>query len=336
MKIKFIFLIFFLPLVAKTQQSFDFSDTAVERRIRADLYYLASDSLKGREAGTYNEIKARDYIVQKFKEIGLASIMPDNSYVQEFSFREEYYGFGNSEKSDTNKKKAFNVVGYIDNNAPTTVVIGGHYDHLGIKYSDDGQRKVYYGADDNASGTVGVIEIARYLKQYGKKNNNYIICAFSAEEKGLYGSENFVDSPLFDATKVNYMLDLDMVGRLGSFGDVLYVNGIASSRMWRKLLRNNKPSDFFIKKVPDGMDGSDDYPFYKSEIPVLFFITGLHKEYHTPLDTPDKINYPGEVEIIKYAELLIDKLDSMGKIKYKTVTSLQTIRSYMMYAKMYF
>jgi Zn-dependent M28 family amino/carboxypeptidase len=334
MKVKNIIFILLLPFVARSQQGFDFSDTAVERRIRSDLYFLASDSLKGREAGTENAVLARDYIIRKFKEIGLAPLMPGDSYIQEFTFHEEYYGSGDS-KLDTSNKKAYNVVGFINNNAPTTVVIGGHYDHLGIKYTDDGKREIYYGADDNASGTVGTIEIARYLKQNGKKNNNYIICAFSAEEEGLFGSGNFVKSPLFDASKINYMLDLDMVGRLGCFGNVLYVNGIASSRMWRKLLRNNKPTEFSIKKVPDGMDGSDDYPFYKKGIPVLFFITGLHKEYHTPLDTPDKINYPGEVEIIKYAELLIDKLDPAGRIKYKTVTTWQTVRSYMLYAKMF-
>jgi Iap family predicted aminopeptidase len=328
MKIRILLLILVLPFFSKSQMVFDFSDTAVEHRIKKDLYMLASNSFQGREAGTANEIKARDYIIERFKEIGLLSLMPDSSYIQKFTFYED--------ENDSSSLNGYNVIGFINNGAQNTVVIGAHYDHLGIKNnSKTNTLDIYSGADDNASGTVGLIEIARFLKVYGKKNNNYIICAYSAEEEGLYGSEHFVNSKLFSQYDINYMLDLDMIGRLGAFGNVLYVNGVASSRTWKKLLRKNKPEDFYIQNVPAGMDGSDDYPFYQHNIPVLFFITGLHKEYHTPKDTPDKVNYSGETEIIKYAELLIDKLDSMGKIKFKSVTAMQKLRSYIIYAKMF-
>jgi Zn-dependent M28 family amino/carboxypeptidase len=328
MKIRILLLILVLPFISKSQKVFDFSDTAVEHRIKKDLYILASDSFKGREAGTVNEIKARNYIIERFKEIGLTSIVPDSSFIQEFAFYDL--------ERDSSVSKAFNVIGFINNGAKNTVVIGAHYDHLGTEKNQNANTPdIYYGADDNASGTVGVIEIARYLKANGSKNNNYIICTYSAEEKGLYGSEHFVNSKLFSQYDINYMLDFDMIGRLGAFGKVLYMNGVASSKIWRKLLRKNKPENFYIQKVPAGMDGSDDYPFYQHNIPVLFFITGLHKEYHTPKDTPDKINFSGETEIIKYAELLIDKIDSMGKIKFKSVTTVQILRSYMMYAKMF-
>jgi len=320
-------------------QNFNFSETEIENRIKTDIYFLASDSIKGREAGTINEKKAIQYISKKYKEIGLIPLFSDSSYIQKFTF-DNYFtdevknkGFVVDFKNRT-KKESANVIGFINNNASQSVVIGAHFDHMGIHYNkENGQAEIFYGADDNASGTAGILEIARYLKQYGGRNNNYVICAFSAEEKGLFGSKYFVTTKLFDTLNINYMIDLDMIGRLGDFGNKLFVNGVASGK-WRKILKQNKPIDFKNKLVPDGMNASDDYPFYKKGVPVLFFITGLHKDYHTPQDTPDKINYKGQMQIIKYIESLINKLDEHKKVSYKTPSIYQTLRSYMIYAKM--
>ncbi len=237
------------------------------------------------------------------------------------------------------KYKIYNVIGCIDNHASSTIIIGAHYDHLGArkdKIKED--LKIYNGADDNASGTVAVMELARCLKQEGPKNYNYILCAFSGEEKGLLGSERFVKSVFFNSyntSEIKFMLDFDMVGRLGAFGNVLYVNGIGSSKQWKKIIRKNPSDDFVIKKVPDGMDGSDDYPFYKKGVPVLFFNTGLHSEYHTPADDAEKINYSGEAQIINYAKNLILNVKPDAKLKYRKVNFWQTFRSYIIYAKMF-
>lgn len=218
-------------------------------------------------------------------------------------------------KTDIGEKKrnGHNVIGYIDNGAPTTVIIGAHFDHLG--YGEDGnsmlrtgEHLIHNGADDNASGTAAVIELARILKGSKLTSNDYLFIAFSGEEMGLFGSKYFVENPTISLSNVNYMINLDMVGRLNDSTKALTVGGYGTSPEWAKLINEkNKKSHFVIKIDSSGTGPSDHTSFYRKDIPVLFFFTGIHPDYHKPTDDFDKINYHGEVDVIDYVYSLIEK-----------------------------
>jgi Zn-dependent M28 family amino/carboxypeptidase len=213
------------------------------------------------------------------------------------------------------KRIGHNVVGYLDNGAPTTVIIGAHFDHLG--YGEDGnsmlrtgEKLIHNGADDNASGTAALIEIARLLKASKAKSNNYLFVAFSGEELGLFGSKYFADHPAIELAKVNYMINMDMVGRLNDSTRVLQVGGYGTSPQWASVINTeDRKSPFVIKLDSSGTGPSDHTSFYRKDIPVLFFFTGQHKDYHRPSDDADKINYVGELKVINYVSGIISALD---------------------------
>jgi len=209
------------------------------------------------------------------------------------------------------KRTGRNIIGYLDNGAARTVVLGAHYDHLG--YGEDGnsmlrtgEKAIHNGADDNASGTAALIELARILKNTKQKNNNYLFIAFSAEELGLNGSKFFTEHPTIDFTKVNYMINMDMVGRLNDSSQVVTIGGYGTSPQWGTLVDpNNKKNPFAIRIDSSGTGPSDHTSFYRKDIPVLFFFTGLHSDYHKPSDDADKINYIGETKIINYISSIV-------------------------------
>jgi len=209
------------------------------------------------------------------------------------------------------KRTGNNVVGYLDNGAASTVILGAHFDHLG--YGEDGnsmlrtgEKLIHNGADDNASGTAALIELARMLKNSKQKNNNYLFIAFSGEELGLNGSKYFAENPTIDLKNVNYMINMDMVGRLNDSTNVLTVGGYGTSPQWNSVIRiNDKKSPFVIKIDSSGTGPSDHTSFYRKNIPVLFFFTGLHSDYHKPTDDAEKINYIGEMRIVNYVDHII-------------------------------
>lgn len=204
-----------------------------------------------------------------------------------------------------------NVVGYINNNAPRTIVLGAHYDHLG--YGEDGnsmirtgEKLIHNGADDNASGTAALIELAGLLKASGNKNSNYLFIAFSAEELGLNGSKYFVENPTIDIGSVNFMINMDMIGRLNDSSKVLTVGGFGTSPLWSSIVKLNKRKPpFQIRVDSSGSGPSDHTSFYRKDIPVLFFFTGLHTDYHKPGDDADKINYTGQLRIVQFINQVI-------------------------------
>lgn len=215
-----------------------------------------------------------------------------------------------------------NVMGFINNGAASTVVIGAHYDHLGRGEDGNsllanGEPLIHNGADDNASGTAALIELARLLKKGAFKNNNYLLIAFSGEELGLFGSKYFTDHPGFDLSKVNYMFNLDMIGRLGDSKGVLTIGGYGTSPLWPQLFNAVGNNDYFTNRYDSsGRGPSDHTSFYLRNIPVLFFFTGLHSDYHKPTDDADKINYVGEYRIIQYILALIKAADKKGKLAF--------------------
>ena len=222
-----------------------------------------------------------------------------------------------SVKIDRISGKGKNVVGVIDNGAKYNVIIGAHFDHLG--WGDEGslykgQKAIHNGADDNASGTAALIEIGKYLAAHGPKNNNYILVAFSAEEKGLLGSNDFVKSSLFDPAHANYMINMDMVGRLEN--DQIAISGAGTSSMWGNNLNNVKAGNLKIKTSESGVGPSDHTSFYLKDIPVLHFFTGTHADYHKPSDDADKINYEGMTRVSNFIINLVSLLDNQGKLDF--------------------
>ncbi|TBR20294.1 MAG: M20/M25/M40 family metallo-hydrolase [Chitinophagaceae bacterium] len=209
------------------------------------------------------------------------------------------------------KRRAGNIIGYIDNSAATTVVLGAHFDHLG--YGEDGnsmlrtsEKLIHNGADDNTSGTAALIELARKLKSSTLKNNNYLFIAFSAEELGLIGSKYFTENPTIELTRTNYMINLDMVGRLNDSLNSITVGGFGTSPQWNSIINEaNKKNSFALKFDSSGTGPSDHTSFYRKDIPVLFFFTGLHTDYHKPGDDFEKINYRGETRLISFIYKII-------------------------------
>lgn len=217
------------------------------------------------------------------------------------------------------KRSGNNVVGYIDNGAASTIVIGAHFDHLG--FGEDGNsmirtasNQIHNGADDNASGTASVIELARLLKHSKYKNNNYLFIAFSGEELGLFGSKYFTQNPTIDLRSVNYMINLDMVGRLNDSSRVLTVGGYGTSPYWGKIynIKGKKglhDDGLSFRFDSSGTGPSDHTSFYLENIPVLFYFTGLHSDYHKPTDDAGKINFLGTMNIVKHIMSVIEKQD---------------------------
>jgi hypothetical protein len=216
------------------------------------------------------------------------------------------------------KRIGHNVIGYVDNGAATTVILGAHFDHLG--YGEDGnsmmrtgEKLIHNGADDNASGTAALIELARMLKASKAKSNNYLFIAFSGEELGLFGSKYFTENPTIDLKSVNYMINMDMVGRLNDSTKVVSVGGYGTSPQWASVINaSDKKLSFKIRTDSSGTGPSDHTSFYRKDIPVLFFFTGQHKDYHRPSDDADKINYLGEYYIITYINGIVNNLDKQS------------------------
>lgn len=222
---------------------------------------------------------------------------------------------------EVKKLTGHNVIGYINNKAAGTIILGAHYDHLG--YGDahnslyaGSTPMIHNGADDNASGTAALIELGKWLKNSPFKKYNFVLVAFSGEELGLYGSKYFIDHSGIDMISVNYMINMDMIGRLNDSTHGLTIGGYGTSPSWGKIIPMNDPY-FKIHTDSSGSGPSDHTSFYRKDIPVLFFFTGSHKDYHKPSDDADKINYTGEVKIIEFIENIIVETDKADKLVFQ-------------------
>lgn len=209
--------------------------------------------------------------------------------------------------------EAYNVIGYLDNTADNTVIIGAHYDHLGYGgsnslFADNGEPEIHNGADDNASGTAGLLELVRFINKNPDKfkNHNFLFIAFSAEEEGLLGSAHFAKTTKMDLSKVSYMLNMDMIGRLEE--NTIAVSGVGTSPFWEKVITD--ACALKVKTSQSGTGPSDHTSFYNKDIPVLHFFTGTHSDYHKPSDDADKINVEGEVQVLGYILGVIEAAES--------------------------
>ncbi|MEI8097590.1 MAG: M20/M25/M40 family metallo-hydrolase [Sediminibacterium sp.] len=226
------------------------------------------------------------------------------------------------------KRNATNIIGYIDNHAATTVILGAHYDHLGYgedKNALDTGHVIHNGADDNASGTAALIELTRKLKNASPKNNNYLILHFSAEELGTLGSKYWIENPTTNITP-NYMINMDMVGRYDT-SHKLTIGGYGTSPVWGSYFSSAKPASLLIKFDSSGTGPSDHAIFYRKDIPVLFYFTGSHQDYHKSTDDWDKINYQGEKDIVNSIYQLIEAVDNKGKLVFTKTRDQEQGRS---------
>ena len=252
---------------------------------------------------------------------------------------------------------SFNVVGILPGSDPKlkdeAIVLGAHYDHLGR--GDEGslaprEGEIHHGADDNASGVAGLIELARMLSiQNPKPRRTVVFIAFSGEEEGLIGSSYYVNHPVVPLQNTAAMINMDMIGRLKE--RKLIVGGIGTAQEWRSMVdadnsvqgmtvslnaprreavatgkgpivlgANGQPvvtmdptKQFFLTLNEDGYGPSDHSSFYAKQIPVLFLWTGNHDDYHKPSDTADKINYEGEARIVSFVERIVWDIDKSDK-----------------------
>lgn len=277
------------------------------QNLKKHVEFLADDQLEGRLAGSKGEQKAAQYIQKHFRKYGLKPLPNLKSFIQAFEYR---FNTNPHALPDTKAPlvKAKNVVGFLDNQSNKTIIIGAHYDHLGHNErghstSPNEKNAIHNGADDNASGTAILLELARILSKNNiKEPVNFLFVAFSGEEDGLQGSKFFADYITQNQNvtgKPIFMLNMDMVGRLDS-SYKFYVHGVGTSEKLEELLLQNKPAGFEISFDSSGIGPSDHTSFYKKDIPVLFFFTGLHTDYHKPSDDAFKINYQGMKVITNY------------------------------------
>ncbi|HMG75793.1 MAG TPA: M28 family peptidase [Pyrinomonadaceae bacterium] len=230
---------------------------------------------------------------------------------------------------------SFNVIGVLPGSDPKlkseAIVIGAHYDHLGLGGEGSGSLSastgIHHGADDNASGVAGLIELARMLSSE-KVRRTIIFIAFSGEEEGLIGSSYYVNHPIVPLVNTVAMINMDMIGRLKE--NKLIVGGVGTATDWRSIINDKNAfagqkaahsttnsvwtaQPFVLTLNEDGYGPSDHSSFYVKQVPVLFFWTGTHDDYHKPSDTAEKINYEGEARIVGFVSDIVRDIDKSDK-----------------------
>jgi len=233
-----------------------------------------------------------------------------------------------------------NVAGYLEGTDPVLkneyIVIGAHYDHLGMGIEGSlykgKEEKIHHGADDNASGTAGVMELAeKFASVKGLLKRSIIFITFSGEELGLLGSNYFVNNLPVPENKIVTMINMDMIGRLRE--KALTVYGMGTSSGWKDLLNKENIYKFKLAFNDEGFGPSDHSSFYGKGIPVLFFFTGVHEDYHRPTDEAKLINSAGEDSVLHYVYDVTEVIDTMStKPDYIKVARKETSGEWKVYA----
>jgi len=272
--------------------------------LRRHVEFLADPAQEGRGLGSAGIDTAAAYIARRFHEIGLQPAGPGGSYFQPFEA-----------KTKAGKVGTRNVVGLLPGNpegARPYILLGAHYDHLG--YGGDDFRgsergRIHPGADDNASGVAGILEIAEYFASADALDRTLVFVAFSGEELGLLGSAYFVDHPTLPLEQVLAMLNLDAVGRPDPGTVTLFGTDTAAEFDSLLLLGNEK--NLKLKTEGDGIGPSDHTSFALKGIPVLHFFGAAHMDYHRPTDTPEKLHYPDMEQLVRFTARMVEILDSV-------------------------
>lgn len=301
----FLLIFLFAASVANAQIS--------EKKLKKHIHYLAADKMKGRQTGSKEAETAAIYIETQFKKYGLTP-MGTEGFRQPFEAKVKRVVVADS------IRKSANIIGFLDNSAAYTIVVGAHYDHIG--YGDLGNSKdslnigkIHNGADDNASGVAGLLELAKYYAKNGiKERFNLLFIAFGAEELGLLGSKYFVEHPTVALNTLHWMLNMDMIGRYNP-GNGVAVIGYGTSSYFPEIFKGvTSGIKFYTSR--DGSGGSDQTSFYKKHIPVLFFHTGGHPDYHKTGDDPSKINLSALRSILELEIRIIDRSMNVPKMDF--------------------
>ena len=303
------YLFSFLPLSAQKQDG-----------LRQAVEYLASQELGGRFPATAGDTLASEYIVSQLRGLKLKPVVKGKKtgYFQDFT-----YG-----KTPEQERTTHNIIAVLPGKDKRLkheyIVVGSHYDHLGLGGKDSGSRRpdtlgVHPGADDNASGDAVVLELAKHFKKV-RSPRSIIFAFFGAEEQGLVGSKNFLEwMKKDDAQRINLpadkkdivaMVNLDMVGRMRDHA--MSVSGTGTSSEFKTIVEQvAEQTHLNVSCTPDGYGPSDHASFVAQEIPVLFLTTGGHMEYHTPDDVPSTLNYDGMQQTLDFSKKLISRLASL-------------------------
>ena len=290
------------PLAGQSAGRLRGADSA---RIRSDIAYLASDRLEGRTTGTLGNDSAAAFIARRYQTLGLVPVMAE-TFLQPFVARPASAAHSGSPLA----LRTQNVVAMIAGSDPRLrrqyVVIGAHFDHLGRStegaLDPEAGSVIRNGADDNASGTAAVLELARIFRA-GPTRRSLLFVNFSGEEQGLLGSAYFADHAPVPLDSIAAMVNFDMVGRLKS--DRLIVYGVATATELPALLDSANGGRLKIAAQGDGFGPSDQTSFYAKNIPVLHFFTDLHEDYHRASDRVEKINAAGEAVVVDIAARVI-------------------------------
>jgi hypothetical protein len=266
-------------------------------------------------------VQVKNAIAEKwFQESGksfeeLRKQINDSNKPASFSFPETLH-IAVKVNIETTQATVNNVLGYLPGQTDEYVIVGAHYDHLGrgnfdsLTPSQIGQ--IHPGADDNASGTAGVLELARRLAPMkGRLRRGILFMSFAGEELGLLGSAEWVKEPTRPIEKAVAMLNMDMIGRIKD--DKIYIGGVGTGSTFQKALdkaQEDSKSSFKIEYSPGGYSSSDHMSFVTKRVPALFFFSGLHSDYHKPSDTWDKINSEGAVRLLDLVEDVSKQLAS--------------------------
>ena len=324
------YVLLFLAFVFVLQAS------AQREEMQQTVAYLASQELGGRYPGTAGDTLASAYIVDKLRSLKLKPILKakkEKGFFQDFTY-------GKDEKQRTTHNIIAVLPGKDKQLKHEYIVIGSHYDHLGMGGEGSGSRRpdtlaVHPGADDNASGDAVVLELAKYFKKVGSPRS-LIFAFFGAEEQGLVGSKQFLEwMKQADAQRINLpadrkeivaMVNLDMVGRMRD--QALSVSGTGTSSAFKTIVEQvAEQQNLHVSCVPDGYGPSDQASFVAVEIPVLFLTTGGHMEYHTPADMPATLNYEGLQQTLAYTQELVTRLANLPQAPdYINVPSTQTMK----------
>lgn len=318
MKLAYVGPLFFITFFAcsSSQNHSNSSVDISEKDIEEHIAFLASEELKGREAGTADEAKAANYIADLFRNSGLEPAGDDQTFFQEFTINTTILNNPHSTDTSGEKRLSKNVVGLVrgTKESDEVIIIGAHYDHLGYGefgslYRGDTPR-IHNGADDNASGTAGLIELAQYFGKY-RPETDLLFVAFSGEEMGLLGSAHFVEEPPVNLDNTLAMINMDMIGRMEDHKLIIFGTGTTSD--WEEILLVANTDSLKIQLVKDGTGASDHTSFYYKNIPVLHYFTDTHSDYHRPSDDVEYINNEGIAKITEHIVRVIEYLDGIDK-----------------------
>lgn len=303
--------------------------------MRQTVEYLASQELGGRYPATHGDTLASEFIVGQLRSMKFKPVIKGKKKIGYF----HDFTYGKNEKRTTHNILAV-LPGKDKRLRNEYIVVGSHYDHLGMGGEGSGSRRpdtlgVHPGADDNASGDAVVLQLARHFKKV-RSPRSIIFAFFGAEEQGLVGSKFFLDWMRHaDAQRINLpdslkgivaMVNLDMVGRMRDHA--MSVSGTGTSSSFKAMVEEvAQQSGVHVSCIPDGYGPSDQASFVAADIPVLFLTTGGHMEYHTPADVPSTLNYDGMQQTLDFSKELIARLAALPEAPdYINVPSTQTMK----------